>query len=123
LIHAQIKVQRDATDARVKLINELVAGIRLVRFYAWEPFFNERISTSRETELSTISRMLTLQALMQFGLMVTPVLVTGVTFMVFGLTQELTLSKALTTLALINTLRNDFMQLPPVVTGWSQWFV
>lgn len=119
--HEQIKIQKQATDARVKLINELVQGVRLVRFYAWERFFKEKIEKSREEELSRISKMMTLQLVMQFFLMVTPVLVTGLTFIAYGATQELTLSTALTTLALINALRNDFVSLPPVVTGISQW--
>jgi ATP-binding cassette, subfamily C (CFTR/MRP), member 1 len=65
--------------------------------------------------------MLTLQLVMQFFLMVTPVLVTSLTFITYGATREMTLSTALTTLALINALRNDFVSLPPVVTGISQW--
>jgi ATP-binding cassette subfamily C (CFTR/MRP) protein 10 len=33
-----------ARDSRVKLVNELVFAIRVVKFYAWEKAFEEKIS-------------------------------------------------------------------------------
>ena len=43
-----------ATDKRVKLVNELIAGIRIVKFYAWEKPFIKVIEAARNTELGWI---------------------------------------------------------------------
>jgi ATP-binding cassette subfamily C (CFTR/MRP) protein 1 len=42
------------TDQRVKLINELLSGIRVVKFYGWEIPFKGRIEEAREKELGVI---------------------------------------------------------------------
>ena len=43
-----------ATDKRVKLVNELITGIRIVKFYAWEKSFVKVIEAARELELGWI---------------------------------------------------------------------
>ena len=45
-----------ATDKRVKLINELITGIRIVKFYAWEKPFQAVIEATRERELEWIKK-------------------------------------------------------------------
>ena len=39
------------TDERIKLESELVAGMRVVKYYAWEKWFYNRTDESREREL------------------------------------------------------------------------
>eukprot|EP01037_Dinobryon_pediforme_P034748 gene34748-40814_t len=39
------------TDQRVKLMNELLNGIRVIKYYAWEAAFAERVTTIRIKEL------------------------------------------------------------------------
>ena len=39
------------TDSRVKLINEVLTGIRIIKFYAWERPFNKEVDKVREEEL------------------------------------------------------------------------
>ena len=40
------------SDARVKLINEVLSGIRIIKFYAWERPFKKSIDSVREEEVS-----------------------------------------------------------------------
>ena len=44
------------TDQRVKLVNEFLSGIRVVKFYSWEVPFQKRIDEARENELRVIQK-------------------------------------------------------------------
>ena len=39
------------TDRRVRLTTEVLQGIRLIKFYAWESFYAHQIATLREKEI------------------------------------------------------------------------
>ncbi|KAJ7827858.1 multidrug resistance-associated ABC transporter [Mycena olivaceomarginata] len=43
------------TDTRVRLSNEVLQGIRLIKYYAWESFYTHQIGTLREREIATIT--------------------------------------------------------------------
>ena len=45
------------TDSRVRLTTEVLQGIRLIKFYAWEAFYTNQIGDLRERELRTIRTM------------------------------------------------------------------
>jgi hypothetical protein len=47
------KIQ-NAADKRLKLTNELINGIRIVKYYAWENAFVQNIETSRTAELNQV---------------------------------------------------------------------
>ena len=42
------------TDKRMKLMNELLGAIRIVKFFAWENEFRKRVREAREVELKAI---------------------------------------------------------------------
>lgn len=42
------------TDQRVRLISEVLQGIRLIKFYAWERFYQDRIGDLRQREVVTL---------------------------------------------------------------------
>ena len=39
------------SDMRVKLMNEILSGIRIIKYYAWEGAFQEKVLESRAMEL------------------------------------------------------------------------
>ncbi|VDP98694.1 unnamed protein product [Trichobilharzia regenti] len=41
-------------DERIKLLNQTIVGIKLVKMYAWEPAFEKRITELRNTEVNAI---------------------------------------------------------------------
>lgn len=49
------------TDERVKLTNEVLQGIRVVKLYAWETPCEERIQTLRTQEVAELSKYLGLK--------------------------------------------------------------
>lgn len=45
------------TDSRVKLMNEVLDGIRIIKYYAWETAFNKKISAIRCKEVAVLERI------------------------------------------------------------------
>lgn len=45
------------SDARVKMINEILAGIRIIKFYAWEKPFGKEVQRLREKELKALTTL------------------------------------------------------------------
>lgn len=41
-------------DERVKLMNEILAGIKVLKLYAWEPSFEDQVIKIREKELKVL---------------------------------------------------------------------
>ncbi|KAG5881447.1 hypothetical protein JTB14_037665 [Gonioctena quinquepunctata] len=46
----------EETDHRVKLMNEIMAGIRVIKMYAWEKSFAKIVEIAREKEINVISK-------------------------------------------------------------------
>lgn len=55
-----IKQQNDlmkARDKRVSLMNELLQGIRQIKFFSWEANWTKRILNAREAELGQLKKL------------------------------------------------------------------
>jgi len=88
-------------DARVKIMNETLQGMRLIKFFAWEASFQNKIAEIRERELVALKRSSYLRAVLTFLWMSTPLLVSMVTFIVFTVAGGvLTPEKAFTALGM-----------------------
>lgn len=48
--------QRKNKDERVKLMNEILGGIKVLKLNAWEPSFTEHILSIREKELKILKQ-------------------------------------------------------------------
>ncbi len=57
------------TDRRTSLMNEIVSAIRLVKMYAWEESFLERVKEARAQEVKHLRKAAFVQS---FSLAVTP---------------------------------------------------
>src|SRR5262249_46414940 len=60
------------SDARVRVINETLQGIRVVKLYAWEEALLAKIAALREKELGRLRYSLLFNALNQMILFVSP---------------------------------------------------
>ncbi|OBZ89252.1 ATP-dependent bile acid permease [Choanephora cucurbitarum] len=105
-----------ATDKRLKLMNELLAAIRIVKFFAWEKEFKNRIIDAREKELKAIRSRLMLFMWMVCSWFLIPILIMVCVFYVFTLDNILTASVAFTALALFNTFRAALDEFPLIIT-------
>jgi len=122
------------TDQRVRIVNEILQGIRVIKYYAWEGRFAETVEDIRTKEvkiltsqatfryfLSVISTILCLlcsvpSAIMVFFLVASPVFVSMATFGVFaGLGNVLTPEIIFPALAYFNLLRFPMTFMPMLV--------
>ncbi|RKP23043.1 ABC transporter type 1, transmembrane domain-containing protein, partial [Syncephalis pseudoplumigaleata] len=103
-----------ASDKRLSIMNET---IRVIKLFAWEPQFSDRIMEAREAELRVLwQRMLMFIAFMSIS-MGGPVLIMSVTLGAYTavLDRALTASVAFTTVALFNSLRRAVEQFPEML--------
>lgn len=49
-------------DERVKLMNEILSGIKVLKLYAWEPSFEEQVQKIREREIKVLKEAAYLNA-------------------------------------------------------------
>lgn len=113
-----------AKDKRVRLINELLSGMRVVKYYAWERHFRERIDEVRAAELKALKARKYLDAMCVYFWATTPVLVAILTFGTYVLMGgELTPAKVFTCMALFNMLISPLNAFPWVLGGLVEAWV
>ena len=59
-------------DSRIKLMNEVLNGIKVLKLYAWELSFKEKVLTIRNIELKMLKKSAYLHAAASFAWAVTP---------------------------------------------------
>jgi len=103
------------SDARVKMINEILSGIRVIKFYAWEGPFGKEVGRLREQELKALTTLAYTSAIgfsliMLSAPIVNPILVFFTYINIES--QSLNAATAFTTIALFNIMRFPFAFLP-----------
>uniref|UniRef100_A0A3Q2VXI3 Multidrug resistance-associated protein 1 n=1 Tax=Haplochromis burtoni TaxID=8153 RepID=A0A3Q2VXI3_HAPBU len=110
-------------DNRIKLMNEMLNGIKVLKLYAWELAFKGKVSDIRESELRVLKKAAYLGAVSTFTWVCAPFLVALSTFAVYVLIDEqnvLDAQKAFVSLALFNILRFPLNMLPMVISSMVQ---
>jgi hypothetical protein len=103
------------TDKRVGLMNEVLSGIRIVKFYAWEAAFSGLVATMRRDEIQVLTKLAYLVAIgFSLVLLSAPVIQPVLIFATYvgGQGQQLDAATAFTTIALFNLLRFPFAFMP-----------
>ncbi|CAG8496604.1 9578_t:CDS:10 [Ambispora gerdemannii] len=108
---------KKARDERVGEIFELLHAVRMIKMFAWERSFHERLMFSRKIELNQIRKLFWRNTILTLVVHVTPFLVTLFAFAsyTFGFNKVLTASKTFTSIALFNTLKQPLQILPNLV--------
>jgi ATP-binding cassette, subfamily C (CFTR/MRP), member 1 len=103
------------SDLRVKMMNEILTGIRIIKFYAWEKPFKKEVKQLRDQELKYLTR-LAYTAAIGFSLILlsAPLIQPILVFLTYINIQDtpLSASTAFTTVALFNIMRFPFAFLP-----------
>ncbi|XP_071113608.1 multidrug resistance-associated protein 1-like [Haliotis cracherodii] len=108
-------------DNRMKIINEVLNGIKILKLYAWEPSFKGKITDVRENELKGLWKISILHAMMMFIFTLAPYLVTLVTFLTYIYTAPghyLSPKTAFVAVALLNNLRFAMLVLPEIIADF-----
>ncbi|XP_036164279.1 multidrug resistance-associated protein 1 [Myotis myotis] len=110
-------------DSRIKLMNEILNGIKVLKLYAWELAFKDKVLAIRQEELKVLKKSAYLAAVGTFTWVCTPFLVALCTFAVYVTVDEtniLNAQKAFVSLALFNILRFPLNILPMVISSIVQ---
>ncbi|KRF85624.1 multidrug resistance-associated protein 1 isoform X12 [Drosophila virilis] len=110
-------------DERVKLMNEVLSGIKVLKLYAWEPSFEKQVLDIRDKEIATLRATAYLNASTSFLWSCAPFLVSLVTFATYVLIDEnnvLDAKKTFVSLSLFNILRFPLTMLPMLITNLVQ---
>ncbi|XP_032125530.1 multidrug resistance-associated protein 1 isoform X3 [Sapajus apella] len=110
-------------DNRIKLMNEILNGIKVLKLYAWELAFKDKVLDIRQEELKVLKKSAYLAAVGTFTWVCTPFLVALCTFAVYVTVEEkniLDAQKAFVSLALFNILRFPLNILPMVISSIVQ---
>jgi len=104
----------DSRDKRVNLMNEVLQGVRQIKFFAWERQWEKRIMASRANELVHLRRTFTYEIVFNFLWQGSPILVTILSFYSFTKLagHELNAPIAFTAISVFNELRFALNVLP-----------
>ncbi|MGK3757484.1 MAG: ABC-type multidrug transport system fused ATPase/permease subunit [Bacillariaceae sp.] len=103
------------SDSRVKMMNEILTGIRIIKFYAWERPFGKEVSRVRAKEMDALTKMsYTVAVGFSIILLSTPIVQPIFVFVTYVNIQDqpLTAATAFTTVALFNLMRFPFAFMP-----------
>ncbi|ORZ19904.1 multi drug resistance-associated protein MRP [Absidia repens] len=119
-MRAYQKIQMGNKDARVKLMNEILNGIRVIKLYAWEtPFFDKISFIRNDLELNMLRKIGVLSAVQNFTWTSIPFMVSLSSFALFVLTSDrpLTSEIAFVSISLFTLLQFPLAVFPNVITS------
>jgi ABC-type multidrug transport system fused ATPase/permease subunit len=103
-------------DERSNVMDEVLQGIRIIKYFAWERSFKKKVSEVREREVSLIWKNALWGVASMFLWGGSPMLVALITFIVYSASgNDLKPSIAFTGLALFNVLRFPLNTLPMII--------
>ncbi|CAF4658113.1 unnamed protein product [Rotaria sp. Silwood1] len=105
-------------DERVKLVSEIIYGIRSIKMNTYENYFIDRMNNIRQKELHALRGRKYLDAFCVYFWATTPVLISVLTFTTYTLFgNQLTPAKVFTSLALFALLISPLNSFPWVING------
>ncbi|PVD27629.1 hypothetical protein C0Q70_12795 [Pomacea canaliculata] len=110
-------------DKRLRLTNDMLSGMRVVKMYAWEPSFKKLITDLRSEETNVLLRISYLNMFMSVCCYFAPFLVTLATlatFVVVSPDNHLDARRVFVTLALLNLLRDPLDLLAKLISLTAQ---
>lgn len=109
------------TDARVKLTNEILTGVRAIKSYNWETPFVEKLTKIRAREITSLKAAANTRAILVSILSAAPSFVAVLSLGVYALLGNvLTPTKVFTALALFNQLRFPLIFLPMLLNTLAE---
>ncbi|XP_034472333.1 probable multidrug resistance-associated protein lethal(2)03659 [Drosophila innubila] len=107
------------TDQRVRMMNEIIAGIQVIKMYAWEMPFEKLISSTRASEMRVIRKVNYIRGVMLSFELTLGRIAIFVSLLAFVLTGgQLTAERAFCVTAFYNVMRRPVTKFFP--TGMTQ---
>ncbi len=100
----------ETKDERVKYMNELLQGIRVIKYFCWEDKKRDQVQEKRDLEFSKLKKSAVMKAVQNLTAATVSVLGSSVTFIVYTLTGgELTTAKVFTSMAIFGMMTEPLM--------------
>ncbi|XP_011149879.1 ATP-binding cassette sub-family C member Sur [Harpegnathos saltator] len=108
----------EESDARLRLVNEILQGIRLIKLRAWENIFEERVCKAREKELKLLNKNSTYCTFVDFVTHASSILMTLFTFGIYFWLEERNLDagNVFASLALFSQMAVPLFIFPTMVS-------
>ncbi len=101
------------TDQRVRVVNEILLGIRAIKFYSWENAFKDRVDDLHENELRVLRNTISLRSFVMALVNTVPAMVIGLSLVTYSyLGNTLHPSTVFAAIALFSALRFPLYFLP-----------
>ncbi|KAK7203376.1 ABC multidrug transporter [Myxozyma melibiosi] len=112
------------TDQRIRLIQELLQNMRIIKFFAWENAYIKRLYSIRVKEIKLVRYVLVLRSAI-FAISITlPVFASMISFVILSVTgHNLDPAKVFASLSLFNMLRIPLMVIPLGLTTGTDAYV
>ncbi|KAG8869673.1 hypothetical protein FRB97_000807 [Tulasnella sp. 331] len=116
--------QLKIVDQRVRLLQEVLNGIRVIKLYAFETFFKDRIAGYRKQEMRILRTISLLRAAMSASMGFMPILAAILSFITYSLSgHDLNAATIFASLQLFNVIRQPLVMLPLAFTISSDAYV
>jgi ABC-type bacteriocin/lantibiotic exporter with double-glycine peptidase domain len=102
-------------DSRIRLTNEVLNGMKVLKFYAWETSFRDKIESIRKFELNYLKKINYLAITLQVSGSLTSFFISTLPFLVYiymNDENELTASAAFVSITLLNLIKFPLWLLP-----------
>ncbi|KAG0375275.1 hypothetical protein BGX24_009328 [Mortierella sp. AD032] len=115
----------ETRDRRVGLMSELLQGIRMIKFFAWEKKIHKKIMDVRDQELRRFIRLYIINTFFTLLWFTSPILVTVMSFTSYTKLEhkQLSSSVAFTSMAIFFILRGPLNILPGSITDLLETIV
>uniref|UniRef100_A0A673CCE7 ABC-type glutathione-S-conjugate transporter n=1 Tax=Sphaeramia orbicularis TaxID=375764 RepID=A0A673CCE7_9TELE len=123
---SKLQVQMKFMDGRIRLMNEILNGIKILKFYAWEKAFLEQVLGYREKELKALKKSQILYSISIASFNSSSFLIAFAMFGVYVMLDDrnvLDAQKVFVSMALINILKTPLSQLPFAISTTMQAMV
>ncbi|GAO49019.1 hypothetical protein SAICODRAFT_7613 [Saitoella complicata NRRL Y-17804] len=112
------------TDARVRLTQEILGAMRVIKFYAWSSAFLSKLFDLRDKELAMVRYLQTVRQAVNAVAMSIPIFASILAFVTYSLTgHDLGAGVVFSSLSLLNMLRLPLMFLPMVFSAVTDAWV
>ncbi|CAG8807269.1 3136_t:CDS:2, partial [Racocetra persica] len=112
------------TDERIKLIQEILLGIKAIKCYALEDNFADALNQLRNKEISLVRFLLIIRSAITGVSMAVPIFACILSFITFSLTGGILDAEIVfSSLALFGTLRVPLLRLPIVIGSITDAYV
>ncbi|KAJ3151156.1 hypothetical protein HDU86_006146 [Geranomyces michiganensis] len=111
------------TDHRVKLTQEILSGIRVIKFFAWNRPYLSKVEEVRKQEVAQVLRRAMLQAFVMalaFGI---PIIAGCLAIFLYAVTNPLDATAIFPALTWFTQLRFPLMFLPQIIVGLADFNV